>query len=190
MVKTALSEAQSRRKCGSPQEKGLSPVSDVVGNGTISLQSFRRSLPVGNGKRRKGHLEHELRFLEATWGCPNPRERYGYRVTRVVAEVTLRRGLRERRRQGEGSQELVSAAEVGLDGLEDPCSTRQRVLESYSAMKVARWVREETVGKGLSSGNHLECQAGRDNISTSLAVYFMSEPGKAWNMAKGGRSFG
>jgi len=34
-------------------------------------------------------------------------------------------------------------------------STRQGVLESYSAMKVARWVREGTVGKGLSSGNHL-----------------------------------
>jgi hypothetical protein len=50
---------------------------------------------------------------------------------------------------------------------------RQRVLESYSAMKVARWVREETVGKGLSSGNHLAFQAGRNSISTSLAVYFI-----------------
>ena len=28
--------------------------------------------------------------------------------------------------------------------------------------------------KGLSSGNHLACQAGRNSISTSLAVYFMS----------------
>ena len=27
--------------------------------------------------------------------------------------------------------------------------------------------------KGLSSGNHLACQAGRNSISTSLAVYFM-----------------
>ncbi|EFH80405.1 hypothetical protein [Ktedonobacter racemifer] len=41
-------------------------------------------------------------------------------------------------------------------------------------MKVARWVREETVGKGLSPGNHLKYQAGRDSISTSLAVYFIS----------------
>ena len=49
---------------GSPQEKGLSPVFDVAGTGTISRQSFRRSLPVRNGKRRKGHLEHELKFLE------------------------------------------------------------------------------------------------------------------------------
>jgi len=40
-------------------------------------------------------------------------------------------------------------------------------------MKVARWVREETVGKGLSPGNHLKYQAGRDSISTSLAVYFI-----------------
>ncbi len=93
MVKTALSEAQSRRHYGGPQETVLAPVFDVVGNGTISLQSFRRSLPVGNGKRRKGHLEHELRFLEATWGCPNHREVYGYRGTEVVAEVTLRRGM-------------------------------------------------------------------------------------------------
>jgi hypothetical protein len=82
-------------------------------------------------------------------------------VTRVVAEVTLRRGLRERRRQGEGSQELVSAAGVGLDGPEDLCTTRPRVLESYSAMKVARWVREGAVEKGLPSG------------STSLAAYFI-----------------
>jgi hypothetical protein len=88
-----LSEAQSRRKWGSPQETVLAPVFDVGGNATISCQSFCRSLPVRNGKRRKGHLEHELRFLEATWGCPNHREVYGYRVTKVVAEVTLRRGL-------------------------------------------------------------------------------------------------
>ena len=74
MVKTALSEAQSRRNYGVPQDTVLSPVFDVVGNGTISLQSFGRSLPVRNGKRRKGHLEHELRFVEATWGCPNLRE--------------------------------------------------------------------------------------------------------------------
>jgi len=41
-------------------------------------------------------------------------------------------------------------------------------------MKVARWVREETGGYGLSPGNHLKYQAGRDSISTSLAVYFIS----------------
>ena len=75
MVKTALSEAQSRRKCGSPQETVLAPVFDIVGNATIFLQRFCRSLPSRRGKRRKGHLEHELRFLEVTWGCPNPRER-------------------------------------------------------------------------------------------------------------------
>jgi len=98
-------------------------------------------------------------------------------VTGVVAEVTLRRGLWERHRQGEGSQELVSATEVGLDGPQDLGSTRQRVLESYSAWKQARWVREGTVGKGLSSGNHLACQTGRNSISTSLAVYFMPRSG-------------
>lgn len=64
MAKTTLSEAQSRRKRGSPQEKRLTPVSDVAENGTTSLQSFHRSLPVRNGKRRKGRLEHELKFLE------------------------------------------------------------------------------------------------------------------------------
>jgi hypothetical protein len=42
-------------------------------------------------------------------------------------------------------------------------------------MKVARWVREEAVGKGLSSGNHLAFQAGRNSISTSLAAYFMPQ---------------
>jgi hypothetical protein len=42
-------------------------------------------------------------------------------------------------------------------------------------MKVARWVREGAVGKGLSSGNHLAGQASRNSISTSLAVYFMSQ---------------
>jgi hypothetical protein len=40
-------------------------------------------------------------------------------------------------------------------------------------MKGARRVREEAVGKGLSSGNHLDGQAGRDSISTSLAAYFI-----------------
>jgi len=60
-----------------------------------------------------------------------------------------------------------------LDEPEDLRSTRQGVLESYSAMKVARWVREGAVGKGLSSGNHLAFQAGRNSISTSLAAYFM-----------------
>ncbi len=45
MVKTALSEAQSRRKRGSPQETVLAPVFDMVGNATIFLQSFCRSLP-------------------------------------------------------------------------------------------------------------------------------------------------
>ncbi|EFH90054.1 transposase [Ktedonobacter racemifer] len=61
-------------------------------------------------------------------------------------------------------------------------------------MKVARWVREETVGKGLSPGNHLKHQAGQDSISTSLAVYFMSQEsrparrvGKASRRAKGDR---
>ncbi|EFH81023.1 hypothetical protein [Ktedonobacter racemifer] len=54
-------------------------------------------------------------------------------------------------------------------------------------MKVARWVREETVGKGLSPGNHLKHQAGQDSISTSLAVYFMSEAGKTCCKAKGNR---
>ena len=53
---------------------------------------------------------------------------------------------------------------------------RQTLLwVAYSAMKVARWVREGTVGKGLSSGNHLAYQVGRNSISTSLAVYFMSQ---------------
>ncbi|GHO63062.1 hypothetical protein KSC_019540 [Ktedonobacter sp. SOSP1-52] len=64
-------------------------------------------------------------------------------MTKVVAEVTLRRGLRERRRQGEGSQERISETGVGPDGPEDLHSKRL-VLESYSAMKVARWVREGT----------------------------------------------
>lgn len=41
-------------------------------------------------------------------------------------------------------------------------------------MKVARWVREGIVGKGLSSGYHLAYQVGRNSISTSLAVYFIS----------------
>ena len=54
-------------------------------------------------------------------------------------------------------------------------------------MKVARWVREETVGKGLSSGYHLAFQVGRNSISTSLAVYFMSANGKTVYKAKGGR---
>ncbi len=47
-------------------------------------------------------------------------------------------------------------------------------------MKVARWVREWTVGKGLSSGNHLAGQAGRNSISTSLAVYFMCALEPQW----------
>ncbi len=93
MVKADCLKPSQGGKRGSPQEKGLSPVFDIAENGTTSLQSFCRSLPVRNGKRRKGHLEHELRFLEATWGCPNHREVYGYRGTEVVAEVTLRRGL-------------------------------------------------------------------------------------------------
>jgi hypothetical protein len=52
---------------------------------------------------------------------------------------------------------------------------RHRSLESDDAMKVARHVREGTVGKGLSSGYYLVFQAGRNSISTSLAVYFMSQ---------------
>lgn len=47
------------------------------------------------------------------------------------------------------------AAEVGLEGPEDLCTTRQRVLESYSAMKVARWVREGAGGYGLPKGKYL-----------------------------------
>ncbi|WP_075164657.1 hypothetical protein [Ktedonobacter racemifer] len=57
-------------------------------------------------------------------------------------------------------------------------------------MKVARWVREETVGKGLSPGNHLKHQAGRDSISTSLAVYFMpNAQGNSWDTTKGNREY-
>jgi hypothetical protein len=41
-------------------------------------------------------------------------------------------------------------------------------------MKVARWVREGTVGKGPQG--------------TSLAVYFMSELGKAQHVTKGDRT--
>ena len=46
-------------------------------------------------------------------------------------------------------------------------------LESDDAMKVARHVREGVVGKGPSSGYHLEDQAGRNSIGTSLATYFI-----------------
>ncbi len=74
MVKTDCLKPSQGGKSASPQETVLSPALDVVGNGTISWQSFRRNLPSRRGKRRKGHLEHELRFLEATWGCPNHRE--------------------------------------------------------------------------------------------------------------------
>ncbi|WP_274532181.1 hypothetical protein [Ktedonobacter racemifer] len=35
------------------------------------------------------------------------------------------------------------------------------------------FIREETVGKGLSSGYRLAFQVGRNSISTSLAVYFI-----------------
>jgi hypothetical protein len=64
---------------------------------------------------------------------------------------------------------------------------RHRSLESDDAMKVARHVREGAVGKGLSSGYHLDFQAGRSSISTSLAVYFISACGKAAYMGKGNK---
>jgi hypothetical protein len=51
---------------------------------------------------------------------------------------------------------------------------RHGPLESDDAMKVARHVREGAVGKGPSSGYHLEDQAGRSSIGTSLAAYFIS----------------
>ncbi len=35
------------------------------------------------------------------------------------------------------------------------------------------FIREGAAEKGLSSGNHLEIQVGRNGISTSLAAYFM-----------------
>ena len=50
---------------------------------------------------------------------------------------------------------------------------RHGPLESDDAMKVARHVREGAVGTGPSSGYHLEDQAGRNSIGTSLAAYFI-----------------
>ena len=58
-----LLESESRRHRGSPQGKVLVPAFDVAGNATTSRQSSRRSQPIGNGKRRIGHLEHEPRLL-------------------------------------------------------------------------------------------------------------------------------
>ena len=56
-------ESESWRHWGSPQGKVLVPAFDVAENATISRQSSRRSRPIGNGKRRSGHLEHEPRLL-------------------------------------------------------------------------------------------------------------------------------
>jgi hypothetical protein len=85
---------------GSPQEKVLTPVFDVGGSGTISLQSFRRSLPVRNRKRRKGRPGARTEILGVTWGSPTAREGHGDGGTIVVGareEVTsyMAKGSRE-----------------------------------------------------------------------------------------------
>ena len=69
--------------------------------------------------------------------------------------------------------------------LEGVVLKRHGPLESDDAAKVARHVREGAVGKGPSSGHHLEVQTGRNSIGTSLAAYFISNAqGNAWDKGK------
>ena len=70
------------------------------------------------------------------------------------------------------NSERVVDTDVLADHRES-CVEKAQASGEPCALKGASTVREGAVGKGLSSGYHLEVQAGRNGISTSLAAYFI-----------------
>ena len=74
------------------------------------------------------------------------------------------------------NSERVVDTDVLADHRES-CVEKAQASGEPCALKGASTVREGAVGKGLSSGYHLEVQAGRNGISTSLAAYFIKEQG-------------